>query len=124
MTSSATAPSAVRVALDFLAAFAAQDEAGMAGLLDADVIFESPRITLTGAGAVGEAIGGFARAVQSVTVIAAYGDDEHAVVMYDMDAGPLGTIRAADHFVVRDGRVVSDQLVFDTHALREVEKPG
>jgi ketosteroid isomerase-like protein len=125
MTSSAARPSAVRVALEFLDAFAAGDDARLGALLDPDVVFESPRTTLHGAEAVSEAIGGFARAVRAVSVIAAYGDEEHAVVMYDMDAGPLGTIRAADHFVVRAGRLVADQLVFDTYALRELEKaPG
>jgi hypothetical protein len=34
-----------------------------------------------------------------------------------MDAGPLGTIRAADRFTVRNGRIVADELVFDTAAL-------
>ncbi|WP_328988482.1 nuclear transport factor 2 family protein [Kribbella sp. NBC_01245] len=115
-----TRPAAVRVALEFLDAFATKDSAKLASLLDPDVVFESPRTTLNGADAVATAIGGFAQAVLGVSVIAAYGDEERAVVMYDMELGPLGTIRASDHLVVRDGRVISDQLVFDTHVLRDL----
>lgn len=116
---------AVAVARDFLDAFAAQNTSRLRELLDADVVFESPRMTLTGATPVAEAIGTFAAAVREVTVLAAYGDDEHAVVMYDLATGPFGPIRAADHFVVRGGKITRDQLVFDTHPLRtpEAEAP-
>lgn len=113
-------PAAVRVALEFLDAFATKDETKLASLLDAEVVFESPRTTLTGVDAVATAIGGFAQAVLGISVIAAYGDDERAVVMYDMDLGPLGTIRASDHLIVKAGKVISDQLVFDTHVLRDL----
>jgi hypothetical protein len=42
--------------------------------------------------------------------------------MYDMKTGPSGTIRAADHFVIQDGKIESDQLVFDTYELRKFEE--
>lgn len=42
--------------------------------------------------------------------------------MYDLGTGPFGTVRAADTFVVRDGKIVSDGLVFDTYELRRFEE--
>jgi ketosteroid isomerase-like protein len=113
---------AAEVAVAFIRAFEAKDREAMTDLLAEDVVFESPRATVTGAAAVAEVMGGFAQAVGSVDVIAAYGDAERAVVMYDMKTGPFGTVRAADTFVVRDGKIVSDRLVFDTYELRRFEE--
>ncbi len=114
--------SAARIAVSFVEAFAAQDMTALAGFLADDVVFESPRVTITGAAAVVEAMAQFAQAVSGVDIIAAFGDDERAVVMYDMKTGPFGTLRAADTFVLRDGEIISDKLVFDTYELRKFEE--
>jgi hypothetical protein len=108
---------AVGVALAFLDAFVAGDEDALAGLLDPEVIFTSPRRTLVGKVVVAAEIAGFARAVTALEVVSAFGDDEHALVLYDMHAGLLGTIRAADRITVRGGRIITDELLFDTAAL-------
>lgn len=108
---------AVAVAVALVEAFGKHDMATVARLLADDVVFESPRVRITGAEAVLEAMGEFARAVTGTTVIDAFGDDERAMVMYDVETGPFGTLRAVDHLVVRDGRITSDVLVFDTGAL-------
>jgi SnoaL-like domain len=93
--------------------------AAVAGLLADDVAFESPRVALSGAGPVLEAMGQFAQAVTGVSVLAVVGDDERAMIMYDMQTRPFGTLRAVDHLVVRDGRITSDTLVFDTYEVRK-----
>ncbi|GAA2597155.1 nuclear transport factor 2 family protein [Actinomadura fulvescens] len=118
--SAKTAP--VDVAVAFLEAWSSRDMDAVAGYVADDVVFESPKVRLTGAQAVVEAMGQFAQAVISVKLIAAYGDDERALVMYDMETGPFGTLRAADHFVVQDGKIKSDELVFDTYELRKFEE--
>jgi hypothetical protein len=38
--------------------------------------------------------------------------------MYDMHTGPFGTIRAAEHYRLRDGRIFSHELIFDTAPLK------
>jgi hypothetical protein len=111
------AGAALGVALAFLDAFGAGDEEAIAGLLDPEVVFSSPRQSLAGKVVVAAEIAGFARVVTGLTVVAAFGDDEHALVLYDVDAGPLGTIRAADRITVRNGRIVADELLFDTAAV-------
>jgi hypothetical protein len=107
------------VATAFVEAFGRGDMTAVAGVLADDVTFESPRVALTGAGPVLAAMGEFAQAVTGVSVLAVVGDAERAMVMYDMATGPFGTLRAVDHLVVREGRIVSDILVFDTY---EVQK--
>ena len=116
-------PAAVAVA--FVEAFGRGDMTAVAGYLADDVAFESPRVALTGAAPVLEAMGQFAQAVTGVSVLAVVGDGDQAMIMYDMETGPFGTLRAVDHLVVRDGRITADTLVFDTYELRKaVETSG
>lgn len=117
-----TAP--VDVATSFIEAFGSGHLDTLAGYLADDIVFESPRVRLTGARPVLAAMGEFAKAVQGVDIIAALGDQRQAVVVYDMKTAPFGTIRAVDYLVIRDGKIQSDTLVFDTYALRKAEQAG
>jgi ketosteroid isomerase-like protein len=105
------------IAVAYLEAFGRQDMTTAAGYIADDITFESPRVTLAGAQPYLAAVGEFAQAVLSVEIIAAFGDDERALVLYDMKTGPFGTIRAADYFQVRAGKITSEVLVFDTKPL-------
>ena len=58
--------------------------------------------------------------VTGLKVIAALGDEERAIIMYDLTTGPFGRLRAAEDLVMRDGKITGDTLVFDTHPIREV----
>lgn len=113
-----THPVPADVAVAFVEAFGRGDMAAVAGHLDEHVVFDSPQVHIAGAPAVVDAIGQFAQAVDDVTIVAVLGDDDQAMIMYDLVTGPFGTLRAADRLVVRAGRIVSDQLVFDTHEVR------
>jgi limonene-1,2-epoxide hydrolase len=112
-------PRPADVATAFIDAFARQDMAAIADYISDDIVFESPRVRLTGAEAFLEAVGQFAQIVVKVATVSVVGDDERAMIMYDMETGPFGTLRAVDHLVVRDGRITSDVLVFDTHEVRK-----
>jgi hypothetical protein len=50
---------------------------------------------------------------------AALGDDQQAMVLYDLTTGPFGILRVTEHLAVRDGRIASSTLVFDSHPVRE-----
>ncbi|WP_232664908.1 nuclear transport factor 2 family protein [Pseudonocardia sp. TRM90224] len=107
----------VDVAVRFIEAFGRGDMETVSACLAQDVVFESPRVSLAGVGPVVAAMAEFAQVVVGVKVVAALGDAEQAVVVYEMATGPFGTIRAVDHVAVRDGRIASDTLVFDTAVL-------
>ncbi|MFJ1457375.1 nuclear transport factor 2 family protein [Nocardia sp. N2S4-5] len=109
---------AVVVAVAFVEAFGKRDMSAVSALLADDVLFESPRVRITNATDVLAAVTDFAQAVTGVDIIDAFGDDERAVVVYDMHTGPFGTLRTVDHVVVRDGRIAADTVVFDTHRIR------
>ncbi|NRQ31867.1 nuclear transport factor 2 family protein [Nonomuraea sp. NN258] len=113
---------AVEVATAFIEAFGAGDLATIGECLAEDVVFESPRIQVKGVAAVTEVIGRFSQVVAGVDIIAALGDAEQAMVIYDMRTGPFGTLRVVDHLIVRDGRITSDVVVFDTYEMRKAEE--
>ena len=107
------------IAVAFIDAFASKDDTAVAALIADDIVFESPQVRLSGAGPVLAAIGQFAQVVAGVSNVTVVGDDERAMIMYDMATGPFGTLKTVDHIVVRDGKIVSDTLVFDTYEVRK-----
>lgn len=109
------------VAVAFIQAFARKEMAEMTKHIAADIVFESPQIQIHGAEAVTEAMGKFV-VVSAVNIIAVFGDSEHAVIIYDMTTDPFGTLCAANHLIVRDGKIVSDQLVFDSYEMRKLRE--
>ncbi|WP_169816190.1 nuclear transport factor 2 family protein [Nocardia miyunensis] len=110
-------PASVPVAVAFVEAFGRRDLPTVTGMLHEDVVFDSPRTHLTGVADVSAAIGEFAAAVTGVDVLDAFGDDDRALVVYDMHTGPFGTLRTVDHITVRGSRIASDTVVFDTARL-------
>lgn len=106
-------------AVAFIEAFGTSDMDTVGRLLADDVVFESPRVKLNGRQAVQAAMTEFAQSVESLDIVASFGDDNGgAVVIYDMQTTRFGTIRATDHLTIRNGKVQADSLLFDTHTLR------
>ena len=90
--------------------------------------FEGPTAQAAGAEEFLQTIGGFAELVTDVNIIGAFGDDQRAMIMYEMTTRPFGTLRAVDYLVIRNGKIESDILVFDSHDVRKTqaaqEAPG
>lgn len=116
-----TNPTPVDVAVAYIEAWARSDMTTVARYLTEDITFEGPMAQATGAEAVLEALSGFSQLVTDVRILAATGDDQQAIVMYDMVTGPFGTLRAAEHLAIRDGKIKTDTLVFDTHEVRKAQ---
>jgi ketosteroid isomerase-like protein len=106
------------IAAAFIEAFGRRDIETVGTLIADDIVFESPRLRLVGAEAFLETVGQFAQLVDKIINISVLGDHERAMIMYEMQTGPFGTVRAVDHLAIRDGKIVSDVLVFDTYDMR------
>lgn len=88
-----------------------------------DITYEGPPTQTTGARAAYlEAVGGFAQLMTGFRLVAALGDEPQAMLMYDMTTGPFGTLRAAEHLLIRDGKITTSKLVFDTHEVRAAQQ--
>jgi hypothetical protein len=109
----------VNVAIAFTEAWTSHDMTTAASYVGEDVVFEGPMSQAAGAEAFIDGLSRFAQMVKGLKVIAALGDEERAIIMYDLATGPFGRLRAAEDLVIRDGKITGDTLVFDTHPIRE-----
>lgn len=108
----------VEIAVAYIEAFGRRDMAAAAQYVADDIQFQSPMTQLSGAAVYLEAVGQFAQAVAGVEIISAAGDEQQALIMYEMKTVPFGVLPAADHFVVADGKITVNRLVFDTYPVR------
>ena len=98
-----------------------------ASFLADDVVFAGPGGQLTGKAAYLAGLSAFAPEVTGVEFIAALGDDEQAALFYDTTTSSHGTSTFAERLVIRNGKIVSDRLIFDTnpaHAAGAPSQPG
>ena len=63
----------------------------------------------------------FAQAVTGLEILTALGSDERAMIMYDLTTVPFGVLRAAEDFIISEGKITRDTLVFDTHKVRSAQ---
>ncbi len=58
-------------------------------------------------------MGPFARILTSSSLLAAFGDERTAVVMYDADTVPVKDAPGAECLTVTDGKITHMRIVFD-----------
>lgn len=104
---------ALRVALAYYEAWTSKDmDAAMAFVAD-DIVCEAPAGRITGAAAYRAFMGPFAGRLLSASLIAAYGDETQALIMYDTATPQVASGPAAECLTVRDGRIVHSRFIFD-----------
>ena len=81
--------------------------------VDDDVICDAPVGRLEGIDALRDYMGPFAQMVQQVDLLAAEGDDNRAVVVYDTVTPLVPSAPGAELLTVCDGRIVYMRLIFD-----------
>jgi hypothetical protein len=65
-----------------------------------------------------EALTNFGRIVERVDLLAELAAGNEAMLLYDMDVQGLGTLRVAEHFTVRGGKIARLRQIHDTAAVR------
>jgi limonene-1,2-epoxide hydrolase len=111
MTDSPSA--ALKTALAYFEAFASKDlEAAMSYIAD-DIVCQAPPGRLEGSEAYRAFIGPFMQILVEARLIAAFGDDDTAVIMYDTDSVPVKNAPGAEGVTVRDGKIVHSWFIFD-----------
>ncbi|RWO98997.1 nuclear transport factor 2 family protein [Mesorhizobium sp.] len=91
-----TAP--LDIATAFTKAWTSHDLEKAASLVADDVVFDGPM-------------------QQSTGMIAAFGDDHQALLMYDLVTKSSGALSCAKHLTISDGKIHSDKLTFDSKKL-------
>lgn len=78
-----------------------------------DIVCRAPGQELRNKSDYRSFLGGFSQMMTGLTDVAAFGDDEHVVLFYYPHTAVTSTAPAAEHFTIRDGRIVESVLVFD-----------
>ncbi|MGH3758207.1 nuclear transport factor 2 family protein [Actinophytocola sp.] len=104
---------ALRTALAYHRAWTSGDLDGAMAYVADDVFWRTPGEDLTGKDAYRDFLGGFLRVFTGSTDVAAFGDQEQALLCYYPHTDVTGTAPAAEHLTIRDGQIVENLLVFD-----------
>ena len=108
-----TTSPALRTALAYHQAWTSHDlDKAMSYIAD-DIVCDAPAGRLEGAEAYRGFMGPFVQILTGATMIAACGDDQTALVMYDTQTVPVKSAPAAEYVTVEDGKITYSRFVFD-----------
>jgi ketosteroid isomerase-like protein len=108
-----TTSPALRTALAYFQAWTSRDiDKAMSYIAD-DVVCDAPAGRLEGADAYRGFMGPFVQILTGATMIAAFGDDETALVMYDTQTVPVKSAPGAECVTVKDGKIIYSRFIFD-----------
>jgi ketosteroid isomerase-like protein len=104
---------ALQVALAYYQAWTSKDiDAAMRHLAE-DVVCDAPAGRIEGVQAYRQFLGPFAQMLIGSELLAAFGDETKAVLVYDTRTPPVASGPGAECLTVRDGKIVHNRFVFD-----------
>ena len=104
---------ALDVALAYFHAWTGHDlDKAMEYVAD-DIVCDAPAGRLEGAAAYRGFMGPFIQMLTGSALLAAFGDHEKAVVVYDTETVPVKSAPAAECVTVRDGKIAYSRFIFD-----------
>ena len=108
-----TTSPALQTALAYYQAWTSHDlDTAMSYIAD-DIVCDAPAGRLQGAEAYRGFMGPFVQILTGSTMIAAFGDDETAMVMYDIETVPVKSAPGAEWVTVKDSKITYSRFVFD-----------
>jgi ketosteroid isomerase-like protein len=107
------ASNALQVALAYYDAWTSKDLDRAMSYISDDVVCEAPPGRLEGADDYRAFMAPFVQILRDSKMIAAFGDRETALVMYDIETVPVKSAPGAECVTVRDGKILHSWFVFD-----------
>jgi hypothetical protein len=104
---------ALETALAYHRAWTGGDFEKAMGYIADDIACQAPSGLLEGAAAFRGFMGPFTRICTRSALVAAYGDDTTAVLMYDTDTVPVRDAPGAECHTVADGLITHMRIIFD-----------
>ncbi len=104
---------ALETALAYHRAWTSHDFEQAMTYIAEDIVCQAPAGLLQGAEAFRGFMGPFVQIVTSSNLIAAYGDETTAVLMYDTETVPVKDAPGAECVTVEDGRIRHMRIIFD-----------
>ena len=108
-----TTSPALRTALAYYQAWTSHNLDKALSYIADDIVCDAPAGRLEGAEAYRAFLGPFVQILTSAKMIAAFGDDETALVMYDTETVPVKSAPGAECVTVKDGKITHSRFVFD-----------
>lgn len=81
--------------------------------ISADIVCDAPAGRITGIDAYRAFMGPFVQILTDADLIAAFGDDDTALVMYVIETIPVKHAPGAECVTVKDGKITDSRFVFD-----------
>ncbi|HEY8473793.1 MAG TPA: nuclear transport factor 2 family protein [Natronosporangium sp.] len=106
-------PTALDIALAYHRAFAEKDLVRAMSYIADDIVCEAPAGRLEGAAAYRGFIGPFLKILRRAELIAAFGDETTALMMYDTETVPVPWAPGAECVTVQDGKITHSRFLFD-----------
>lgn len=105
--------SALQVALAYYKAWTNKDLDQAMTYISEDIVSEAPAGRIEGAEAYRAFMSPFVQILISSDLIAAFGDEQTALVMYDTKTVPVNSAPGAEYVTVRDGKITHSRFLFD-----------
>ena len=104
---------ALEIALAYFEAWTSKDfERAMTYISD-DIVCEAPAGRIEGAAAYRAFMEPFVGILERADLIAAFGDEDTAVLMYDTETVPVRSAPGAECVTVKGGKITRSRFVFD-----------
>ena len=108
-----TTSPALEVALAYFHAWTGHELDKAMSYIDDGIICDAPAGRLEGAAAYRNFMAPFVQILTGSKLIAAFGDETTALVMYDTDTVPVRNAPAAECLTVADGKITRSRFIFD-----------
>ena len=115
---------ALDVALAYHQAWTSQDLEKATSYIADDIVCDAPTGRLKGAAAYREFMGPFVQMLTGSKLIAAFGNRQTALVMYDTETVLVKSAPGAECVTVNDGRITYSLFVFDRAPFEAARKNG
>ena len=113
MTQTTGSSPALRTALAYYQAWTSHDlDRAMSYVAD-EIVCDAPAGRLEGADAYRAFMGPFVQILRESTLIAAFGDDQTAMIMYETRTVPVPSAPGAECLTVTDGKITYSRFIFD-----------
>lgn len=108
-----TTSPALRTALAYYHAWTSHDLGQAMSYIADGIVCDAPAGRLEGADAYRGFMGPFVQMLTGAKLIAAFGDDTTAVIIYDTETVPVKSAPAAECVTVIDGKITHNRFIFD-----------
>jgi ketosteroid isomerase-like protein len=118
-----TGSSAAReIAIAYYDAWTSRDMDRAMSYFADDIVCDAPAGRIEGIAAYREFLGPFTQILLGADLIASFGDDTTAVLVYNTRTGPVPDAPGAECLTVADGKIVHNRFIFDRLPFAEARR--